>query len=190
MRFWPSVVVTCVMAVFGTSATSDVAQSMFDQFDPQIKDRLEVTIDACTIKRVITRPNTCNGQAVSQTVERRVVLTEIATIEVKGFRAPAPFMATFELATDRPTRFSLIRDRMLLGEEEAFRRFNQRMDFIRDKSTQESGTYFSQCDGSKTHNRSPSETLFLTDRPVKWDAFVELAKSCGVNEIKDTYTDP
>ncbi|MEX0309030.1 MAG: hypothetical protein AB3N17_02170 [Tateyamaria sp.] len=185
-----SVVITCVMVVFGTSATPDVAQSVFDRFDPQIKDRLEVTIDACTIKRVITRPNTCNGLAVSQTVEKRVVLTEIGTIEVKDFRAPEPFMVTFKLATDRPSRFSLIRDRVLLGEEEAFRRYNQHMDFIQGKSTQKSGDYFSQCDGSKNHNRSPSETLFLTDRPEEWDGFVELAKSCGVNEIKDTYTDP
>ncbi|WP_299704369.1 hypothetical protein [uncultured Tateyamaria sp.] len=142
------------------------------------------------MKRVITRPNTCNGQTVSQTVEKRIVLTEIESIEVKNFRAPAPFMATFEVAIERPTTFSLLRDRITLGEEEALRRYMQRLQLFEDESDHMTGTYFSLCDGSESQSQSVSETLFLIDRPIEWDSFVALAESCGVQKIDDNYMAP
>lgn len=169
---------------------TDIAQSIFNQTDPDLHDRLVVSIDQCTIKRVITRPNTCDGQTVSQTVEKRIVLSEIESIEVKNFRAPAPFMATFKVAIERPSLISLLQDRIMLGEEEAQRRYMQRLRFFEDESDHVTGTYFSQCDGSEGPRQGVSETLFLIDRPMAWDSFVELAEGCGVQTIDDTYTTP
>ena len=93
--------------VLASAARADsvaVAASIFDQHDPDFQSRSEVSIEDCILIRRHTRPNSCNGKEITQTVEKRINLREIAAIDAERFREPDPFMAEFVLEFEEPSR--------------------------------------------------------------------------------------
>ena len=110
---------------------------------------------------------------ITTTIDFREVAA-ITVDEVHGH-----FYISLDLDFGRPGGWSILVDRLLNGNEGGFKRYSERSAAALEESELNSGTTFSNCDGTESQKtKEVSIALFTELEPDGWSELIDLAREC------------
>lgn len=183
--FLMTLVASCILAglFFPAYANETSISEAFERADPSKSIRTEISynIKGCMFQHIIVNINYCGLTGLGErdrTIIKNIDLAEVD--EIKISRTLGKFFMNFELDYGAPGTAFILLDRIMNGSEGAFEIYSERIDAALASADLNSGSTFSNCDGTPpTHeSKQVSLTLITEVEPEGWLRLVDLAREC------------